>query len=464
MLLILSSGRMMLSCFYAYASFVFALMSQKPFPLPEAAAVLFSATIITLFHHRYGWRRIYVVILHLSGLLCSSLWFCYCYYGISLSFWNPGHIPDFFVPERTITGWFTLILLLLFVIALWFCGIRLWTRPPKQTVISHRFDLGLALLLLLLLIKLIMKVKGFLIPMEPPLIGALLSFLIPGLFSMGLVRTKNASHEEGVTYIKGAGVVLSFMFISIMVGGGLFVLFLPRLQTLAHAGSALFGTLHESFGRILAALTMLSLRKGIIGDGPGDTSPGSFINRSGGEPGIFHYLFIGFGIAILVSMLGFIFYRLLKWVFSKLKRFILKTEAEIDQQGRWKRLQLVIDAARNLFLILWIKVLGNFDRSRTAEYVFRFLLRWGRFSGLKHKVSETPREYGRRLGNRFPQVENEIGIIVQMHDEALYGFTSPDSRQVSRARLALRRIRSPLLWATRVKAFCFHDPPRDARE
>lgn len=110
---------------------------------------------------------------------------------------------------------------------------RLWTKPTEQTIISHRFDLGLAFLLLLLLIKLVIVVKGGSIPMEPSSTESLLSFIILGLSSMGLVRIKSASQEEGVTYIKSAGIVLSIIFITLMLGGGLFILFLPNLQTFA---------------------------------------------------------------------------------------------------------------------------------------------------------------------------------------------------------------------------------------
>lgn len=149
-------------------------------------------------------------------------------------------------------------------------------------------------------------------------------------------------------------------------------------------------------------------------------------------------------------MVGFILPRLLKWFFSK-------TEEENDKQGIWKLLLLVIYYVKNLFSTLWIKILSNPYTSRTVENVFKLLLRWGRFSGLKHTVSETPKEYGIRPGNRFPQIEKEIRLIIYVHDEAIYGFTSPDSHQISLVRLALIRICSPLLWFTRIKSLCFQN-------
>ena len=453
-LLILSSGGMMLSCFYACTSFIFASISQKPFPLPEAAVILFWATIITCILNQQGWRRIYVIVLHLLGLLCSSLWLYHRYYKLEFPFWRLSWIPEFFLLDRAIAGWFTLFLILLCVWILWFGGMRLWTKPTEQTIISHRFDLGLAFLFLLLLIKLVIVVKDGSIPMGPSSKESFLSFIILGLFSMGLVRTKSASQEQAVAYIKGAGVVLSFMFITLMLGGGLFILFLPALQTIAEAGSDLFGTMSESISHNLAAWAMASFKTGMFGIGLGGDSTMPFINRSGGELGIIHFLFIGLGIAILLFMVCIILPLFLTWFFSKLKWFFGKTEEENDKQGIWKLLLWVIYSIMNLFSTLWIKILSSPDTSRTAEYVFKLLLRWGRFSGQKHTISETPKEYGIRLGHRFPRIEKEISLIIHMHDEAIYGFTAPDTHQVYRVKLALRKIRSPFLWFTRIKSYC----------
>jgi hypothetical protein len=453
-LLILSSGGMMLSCFYACTSFIFASISQKPFPLPEAAAILFWAIIITCILNQQGWRRIYIIVLHLLGLLCSSLWLYHRYYKLEFSFWRMSWVPEFFLLERAIASWFTLILILLCVWILWFCGMRLWTKPTEQTIISHRFDLGLAFLFLLLLIQLVIVVKGGSIPMGSSSKESFLSFFILGLFSMGLVRTKSASQGDGVTYIKGAGVVLSFMFITLMLGGGLFILFLPSLQTIAEAGSDLLGTMKESIGQILIAFAFSPFRPGQSGNEP----PGlPFINRYGGDLEIIHYLFIGLAFAILLFMVGIILPLFLTWLFSKLKWLFSKTEEKNDKQGILKLLFWVIYSVINLFSTLWIKILSNLYTSRTAEYVFKLLLRWGRFSGLKHIISETSKEYGIRLGNRFPQIEKEIRLITHMHDEVIYGFTAPDSHQLSRVRLALRRIRSPRLWFTRIKFLCFQN-------
>jgi hypothetical protein len=72
-------------------------------------------------------------------------------------------------------------------------------------------------------------------------------------------------------------------------------------------------------------------------------------------------------------------------------------------------------------------------------------------------VAETPREYGVRLGHRFPELQKEIRLIICLHDEAVYGGISPGSHQISTAKLALKRIRNPLLWLARIKSFYFQN-------
>ena len=458
-LLIFSSGGMMLSCFYACTSFILASLSQKPVPVSEATAILLLAIIITYIHNQKGWRRIYVAGLHLSGLLFSSLWLCHSYYRLEFPFWSLSRVLEFLLLEWTVTGWFTLILILLCAWILWFCGMRLWTKPTDQTTISHRFDIGLAFFLFLLLIKLLIAVKGASIPMELSSTRSLLSFMILGLFSMGLVRTTSASQAEGATYFKGAGVVLSLTAVTFMLGGGLFILFLPGLQTLAEVSYGLLGTVTRPMEQILIALSRFFFESGIrrkFGEGPtGDSLP--VINRSGGEFGILHYLFMGITITILLAMAGFILYRLSKWLFSKIKWLFSETVEEKDKTGIWELLLSFVYLLKSLLSILWIKIFKTPDISRTAETFYKLLLRWGRFSGLHHAVTETPKEYGIRLGHRFPQIENEIDLIIHMHDEAVYGGISPDGLQISRARYALRRIRNPLLWFSRIKSLCFHD-------
>ena len=458
--LVLFSGGMVLSCFDACTSFVLACISQKPVPLPEAAVILLGAGIITAIHNRRAWRRIYVTILHLTGFLLSCLWLCHGYYRLEFPFPALNRVLQFFLLERAATDWLTLIFILLCAGTLWLCGARLWIKPADRTTLSHRFDLGLAFLLFLLLIKLLIVVKGGLIPMEHSSTGSLPVFMILGLFSMGLVRMKGTSRAGSGAYFRGAGIILGFTLIAFMAGGGLFILFLPGLQTFADTGRDLFGTVIRPVERILIVLCRVFFESGVrrqFGKAQGGNAL-PVINRSGETGfGIFHYLLAGFTMAMLLGMAGFIIYRLFKWLLSKIKRLFSKVPEEKDNKGPWEFFLLLLCSAINFFGAVRVKIFHNPDAPCMAEKFYRRLLRWGRFSGLRHVVTETPKEYGIRLENRFPGVKKEIRYIIHMHDKAVYGCIFPDSRQISRARLALRKIHNPFLWFARIKFF-LHNP------
>jgi hypothetical protein len=446
---------MMLSSFYACTSFILACISQKPIPLSEAGMILFMATLITAIHSRRGWRRIYVIGLHLLGLLFAFSRLCHNYYGLESPFWSFRWVQEFFMLERPAASGFVLVLILLCIWILWFCGIRLFTRPTDQTTISDRFDFGLGYLVLLLLIKLVIAVKGVSIPVEHSATRPIISFMILGLFSMGIVRNSSPSQIGGITYFKGAGIAMTFTFTILMLGGGLFILFLPEFQNLAETSADLLKTMTKPLGPIVVALIRFTLGKGwwgqswedAISDGPSATP------QTSGGAGVFEFmaacLFVGLIITILLGF-GFIFYHLLNWLRSK-------TAAEKERVGIWKLLLSFIHAAKQLFSSLRGRILSDRDGSYTAEKFYQNLLRWGRFSGLSHAVFETPKEYANRLGHCFPQIEKEIRLIVHLHDEAIYGCVSPHSHQISRARLALRRIRNPLLWLARINSLCFHN-------
>jgi len=456
--LILLSGGMILSAFYACTSFIFASISQKPLSLFYAGVILFMAALITSLHSQRGWRRIYIIGLHACGLMFAILRLCHNYYRFESSFWLFRWVQEFLMLERPATSWFALILILFCIIILWYCGIRLVTRPTDQTTISHRFDTGLGLLLLLLVIKLVIATKGLAIPSEHSATRPIISFFILGLFSLGIVRNSRTSQVGGITYFKGIGIAMTFTFIILMLGGGLFILFLPEFQNLAETSADLLKNLKKPMEQFVIFMSGVYLESGFRRK-PEPQLTGDYlptIDKSGGELGILHYLFIGISIAILLSVATFILYRLIKWLLSKIRWLLSETVEEKGKRGIWELLLSCILAATRMLSTLWINIFHPPDAYSAAEKFYRRLLRWGQISGLRHAVFETPKEYGIRLGHLFPQIEKEIRLIVNLHDEAVYGGISPDNHKLSRARLAFRRIRNPLLWFARIRSLCFH--------
>ena len=91
-----------------------------------------------------------------------------------------------------------------------------------------------------------------------------------------------------------------------------------------------------------------------------------------------------------------------------------------------------------------------------AMQFYAALLRWGRHGGLPPSLTETPAEYGLRLKLRFPAVGKEIELIIAGFNREVYGELALDEQQVAVARLAWRKLRSPLQWPSRLKSWIFH--------
>ncbi|NQU65677.1 MAG: DUF4129 domain-containing protein, partial [SAR324 cluster bacterium] len=346
----------------------------------------------------------------------------------------------------------------------WFCGIRLWTKPTEKITIRSRFDWGLTFFLALLLIKLLIEIKGGSIPMDHSVKVPLFSFMLLGLFSMGFVRTSSPSQPENVTYIKGIGVILSFTFVILMLGGGLFILFLPQLQSLAVGGIELPAAMKSAMLQVLVPFMRMYMKVASnqstsqVQEGThfsaNDVStkvPSYPVIEPVEDPGILFYLFAIIIVVMLLVIAVFILLRLLQWLFS---RSVLEDDRK---KGIWELLLSYICAVKGFFLSLTIKSLKNPDTFSAAEKYFKRLLRWGRVSGLNHTASETPKEYGIRLGHRFPKIAKEIALIIHLHDDTIYGCLALDQGRISSARLALRRIRSPLWWAARIKFLWFQN-------
>jgi len=73
--------------------------------------------------------------------------------------------------------------------------------------------------------------------------------------------------------------------------------------------------------------------------------------------------------------------------------------------------------------------------------------------GLPHVPSETPDEYGSRLGKRFPSLAGEIGGIAEAFKLVVYGEVALDDAQMTLARLSWRRLCSLRYWPARLKSW-----------
>jgi len=79
------------------------------------------------------------------------------------------------------------------------------------------------------------------------------------------------------------------------------------------------------------------------------------------------------------------------------------------------------------------------------------LLRWGKRSGLRLLPGETPAEYGKRLVQHFPDLGDDITMIVEAFNKEIYGQIRLDSKILSGLLSARRRLRRLRHWPSRIK-------------
>ena len=96
--------------------------------------------------------------------------------------------------------------------------------------------------------------------------------------------------------------------------------FSAEFQNLAETSADLLKNLKKPMEQFVIFMSGVYLKSGFRRK-PEPQLTGDYlptIDKSGGELGILHYLFIGISIAILLSVVGFILYRLIKWLLSKI--------------------------------------------------------------------------------------------------------------------------------------------------
>jgi hypothetical protein len=70
---------------------------------------------------------------------------------------------------------------------------------------------------------------------------------------------------------------------------------------------------------------------------------------------------------------------------------------------------------------------------------------------LRHALNETPSEFGIRLSRQFPKLTEKIDEIIGACNEEVYGERRISKERISTLRLALRALRSPIYWPSRMK-------------
>jgi hypothetical protein len=450
---------MELTWLYAWAAFVMTCSVHRPFPLPEAMGTFALAAIFTAASRGRGWRVIQILGLQLLGFVLASLRIIYVFNYPSEAFLNSGWVIDVFNRPRDPLEWVILILILFWVPVFWMGGVTLARRSTSHLTLCSRFDLGVAAFFLLLLVELLIRVKGGVEIQDPTTHLLLFPFFIFGLTAIGLARNQGSGQRDYLSGYRQTGVILSFTFVVLLFGTGLVLLFLPYLTLAAELGYDVLKTITEPLGPVLVSIVRFifgNWRNQPINAGgqPGE-SQGDALPPAESSPWTEFFGFVLFGLAGLVflAIVGFALFHLFRWLLSR-------TSSSKDPRIKTNLVSLWIARIRLLLSFLWSRILLRIQGQKGTVQLYASLLVWGHHSGLPHFISETPNEYGLRLGRRFPALKKEIGVITKAFNQEIYGEMVPEDQQLKIAQLAWRKLCSPFLWPIRLRSLVLQSGER----
>ena len=435
----------------AWGNFVMVALYHKPFPPAEGLCIFTAAVALTSIHKGRNWRIVTVLFLQFMGTAFAASMLVHSFIYSSYRYLDYTWVLECFRWSQGIPEWFFLILILFLAVVYWLAGMRFAGRSGEYSSVCGRFDLGLAALFLLFLIKFMAFFKGGVVIQESVSTIMVFPFFCFGLTAIGLARNRSDAKREFLTGYWGIGMILSFVAVVLLIGTAGVTLLLPFLTKAAEVGYTLMQKTAEPLSPILIAILRFlfvgrSLRQEPsspyrgLGAHPESSEPSGFLSM------VLGWGFLGFAVIFFAVVFGVVLWFLVKWLFSR-------TDRDRTRFSQRNGLLWWMARLRAILYLLWEKIRLRLTGFREAVQLYRALVRWGRHSGLPRSATDTPLEYGLRLTNRFPALGTEIDAIINAFSLEVYGGTLLTGRQWTDARRAWRSLCNPLHWPSRLKSW-----------
>ncbi|MDO9534803.1 MAG: DUF4129 domain-containing protein [Bacillota bacterium] len=455
-LLFLAAGGMELSWIYAISATFYVVLESMVFPLMEATAAFFLAALLTLFYRGRRWWVLQAVGLHLLGFTIVALRNLYVFYSSTDPFFNSSWVVELFSrPKEPIEG-LILGLVIFWSAVFWAGGLFFALRPLSYFFINTRFDLGIGVFFFILL------VSGGIEAVNPFGPFLLFSFFLFSMTAIVMARNRGRGHKEFLAGYRGMGLVLFFSVTVLIFTGSIILFFLPYLTMTAEAGYSVIKGIASPLAPLLLAFFRFFFGRGIKTDAGGSDLPGDVPVESmepsaaawGSEFFQNMITWLGGGLLVLCAAAFFAWaiWKLLGWLFSRTQGEN-KSRSFKEDFLLWLRLwQLRMHS----ILSFMRRIFFRSDRQSEVIALYSRLLSWGSVSGFPPVLSETPSEYGMRLGVHFPTLKNEIKLIAGNFNREVYGKMIPDKERLFLLRRAWRRVNSPLQWPSRFLKWFSH--------
>ncbi len=366
---------------------------------------------------------------------------------------GPRTILTLFSFQQPVAGWGLTATLLLAAGITWRRSTIHTLNPLSSENVYNRLDLGMGIFFALLILKLMLFGKFGLTFAYPDLKTLYLPFFVFGLLTLALMFSAEGNDRRYVMRFQKLGVALSFAAVIIAGGAGLVFLFHGQMRASAEMMSGIL----KKAGPPLETAVVWLMRLGWSSNRHPQTPPvkgSDNVNvhvdmvRGSMENGWIWEVLKWGGTALFLLAVVFFSYILLRWLF----RFLL---SETDPRHSVRHRGFHVGGWLKRLLALFRRIFGSRTTKGipSAKDLFRSLVSWGGRSGIPHRATDTPKEYGTRLSMAFPELSAEIETVIHLFYRETYGELRLDGQQMAAGRSAKKRMAHPTFWKDRLKSW-----------
>lgn len=444
---------MEMSWLSAWSGFSAIAILGRSFPLFAAAAVFLLGSLLAWQTAGRGWRRVSILGMHITVFLFAAGGLMYLlYHGHEPASARPG-IVRFLTMGRDVVGWIIVFSNIFWAFLFYRGGVCLAKREKDYYTLCSRFDLGLAAFFMLFLTKFLLDAKaGIIVDSSAPVLFVFPFFLF-GLLTIGLIRCDGNGVTTFLPGYAGGGTILAFSAGVILLGGGCVLFLLPLLSQVTDASFNAAKTVASPLASLfLSVIRFLHMPRTARPDPPGAGLSSRWDRlATGSQDGwqelagrVLAWGLSGLLLLLLLLVLAIALMYLVKWLLSRTSP--APRPYTLKPGGSWLlRVKLIL-------LALYRRAITAIRGNQTASELFRALSRWADHSGLPRIPCETPLEFATRLMDRFPAMKTEIDCITDLFNEETYAERAPSNANLRRGHRAWHRLRSPVLWPSRLKA------------
>jgi len=444
-----AAAGMELSWRLAWANWLTVEILSMTYPAGEAALIFLAAAVISAVTRGRGFRLITVIGLHLGGFILAGLVIVHHFHGPGRPWW-PLDWLYLAAAEGQGIFWASAAFEVFLTVVLWTAGAAWSKRDLEYQTVSRRFDLGLSMLFLLFIIKYFLIVRFEHPAQDPQGLFLAVAFICFGLLGLTLARIRGGSIRRTRGRAGGLWTVAGIGAGGFLISGGAIAFFLPQLTTVAEAGYRVL----KWGGRPLLDLfvAVLLFVYGPRRQAPAPTPAGGGSSTTNApamsaDPAWLvrimeaaAWVLLGLLVLMVIVVTAMLMYQLIK-------RLLARTEVHENAEPwgpDWRKWAAWLAP-------WWFRVKKILTSPADAQGLYHWLQRWGRVGGRARRVSETPREYARRLESSFPAAAGDIRTIVSLLERQVYAGLAAPPEQLAAARHGRRRLAGLKWWPRRLR-------------